>query len=283
MNYSKLNDLILSELEKNSSIPNPKKTAKFLLDDLFWIHGISNPKTNAPLDKDIVNLALRWAHGHSDGKPLAYVTGLSHFYGRRFFCNPSTLIPRPETERLVETLLERCPNAKKGIEIGVGTGAISLTLLSENPDLILSGSDISNEILDLCRKNKKALGISDERLSLFLAKDNTDVFAPFDHIENDSFDFICSNPPYISPSDPISEDVLMWEPASALYAPKKTDYFYEKIALEGQKFLKKEGIACLEINSLRKKEITELFLKNQWHCEIVNDYNEYPRILIAWI
>ncbi|WP_410499495.1 peptide chain release factor N(5)-glutamine methyltransferase [Chitinibacter sp. S2-10] len=142
-----------------------------------------------------------------DGEPVAYLLGRREFYGRDFIVNSSVLIPRPDTELLVELALERAPENGKVIDLGTGSGCIPITIKLERPDLIVSALDLSGDALAVAQANAQALH-ADVRLL------QSDWFAA---VQGEVFDLIVSNPPYIHSDDEhLNQGDLRFEPTGAL-------------------------------------------------------------------
>jgi release factor glutamine methyltransferase len=142
------------------------------------------------------------------GEPVAYITGTRDFWSMTLEVTPATLIPRPDTERLVELALERLPQGASVVDLGTGSGAIALALAKERPDLSVTAVDTSLAALEVARRNADHLGLTRVR---FLAGDWLTPLA------GERFDLIVSNPPYIEADDPhLDQGDLRFEPASAL-------------------------------------------------------------------
>jgi release factor glutamine methyltransferase len=143
------------------------------------------------------------------GEPVAYLTGVRGFWGFDLAVTPATLIPRPETELLVELALARLPaKDARVVDLGTGSGAIALAIARERPDAVVLATDASVDALTVARANAKALGLTHVRFA------RGDWYAPLDHAR---FDVIASNPPYIEDADPhLAQGDLRFEPASAL-------------------------------------------------------------------
>ena len=141
------------------------------------------------------------------GEPIAYILGVREFYGREFIVTPAVLIPRPDTELIVELALARAPHAGRVIDLGTGSGCIPITLKLERPDLSLSALDISADALAIAKQNAAALS-ADVR---FLQSDWLSAVA------GESFELIVSNPPYIEVNDVhLNQGDLRFEPSGAL-------------------------------------------------------------------
>jgi release factor glutamine methyltransferase len=143
-------------------------------------------------------------------EPVAYIVGVRHFRRLELRCDPRALIPRPETELLVQTAARELPPGARVLDVGTGSGAIALALADERPDLHVSGSDVSADALALARANGERLGLA---IVQWLHADLLDG-AP------DAFDAIVSNPPYVAESERASlvPEILRHEPARALFA-----------------------------------------------------------------
>lgn len=146
------------------------------------------------------------------GEPLAYLIGWREFYGRRFEVSPAVLIPRPETELLVDWAIERAPNGGRVLELGTGSGAIAVTLALQRPDLQVTATDVSGEALAMAASNRdRLMGAAAARLRLLLG----DWYRPL--AVDLRVDLVLSNPPYISTDDPhLLQPDLAFEPRLAL-------------------------------------------------------------------
>jgi HemK-like putative methylase len=137
------------------------------------------------------------------GEPLAYLIGWREFYGRRFEVSPAVLIPRPETELLVDWAIERAPNGGRVLELGTGSGAIAVTLALQRPDLQVTATDVSGEALAMAASNRdRLMGAAAARLRLLRG----DWYRPL--AVDLRVDLVLSNPPYISTDDPHLQVVL---------------------------------------------------------------------------
>ena len=190
----------------------------------------------------------------SNFEPLQYITGQAEFYGREFIVSPDTLIPRPETEELVEKIITFLAKYSGGkvLEIGVGTGCIIHTLALECPDYSYQGVDISEGALEVAKKNKEKYKLNN--VSLYLS----DVFK---EVSLQKFIAIISNPPYIDVSEKnvMDESVLRFEPELALFAEDKGLAIYRNIAENLENYLLEEGQAFFEIGFKQGKVVQQLF------------------------
>lgn len=150
-----------------------------------------------------------WWRKRNGGEPLQYICGTAPFWGREFAVDPRVLIPRPETERLVEIVLDMHPRpGARVLDIGTGSGCIAITLKGERNDLDVVASDVSAAALRVARKNAGALGI-DVRF------EKQDLFSPA--LRSERWDVVVSNPPYLEfGRDFVAANVKKWEPRGAL-------------------------------------------------------------------
>jgi release factor glutamine methyltransferase len=221
-------------------------------------------------------------------EPLQYLMGNQTFLNHRYKVGRGVLIPRPETEVLVDVALKKLPppgnTVLRGIEIGLGSGAISIEILSERPDIEITATETSKRAISYAKENLKII-LKDRAsaLKIYPVEDPETVF-PFHHLhENEKFDFLISNPPYLSSDDPIEEDVLAHEPLVALF-PKNRDpnYFYRSIANEAPDFLKPGAWIFLEVPHQRAEAILGFFSNSNFiDSELILDLTGRPRVLIT--
>lgn len=190
-----------------------------------------------------------------EGIPPQYIIGSCEFFGRRFKVTEATLIPRPETEELVEACLvdNKSTSGLKVLDIGTGTGAIGLTLKHEVPSWDVTAIDISSEALAIAKKNKLEFGL-DVRLV------EGDLIEP---VQTETFDIIVSNPPYIAEDewDVMDESVREHEPKLALFAPNKGLEIYQRLAKSLPSITHEKSKIYLEIGYLQGEAVVNLFKK----------------------
>ncbi len=208
----------------------------------------------------------------SEGIPAQYILGYAYFYGRRYSVNPSCLIPRPETEGLVELALKRIQTGNTVLDIGTGSGAIAITISLETPEAIVSASDISEAALHTASTNAKLL---DAEIRFHQA----DIFPN----NSDKYDLIISNPPYISPFDysQLPIHIRDHEPKNALYAEEEGLVFYRRILEEARHHLKTGGQILFEIGSTQGLAIKSIAKKLDYaFVEIRQDLAGLDRYII---
>ncbi|WP_375333064.1 MULTISPECIES: peptide chain release factor N(5)-glutamine methyltransferase [unclassified Candidatus Tisiphia] len=189
-------------------------------------------------------------------EPIAYIIGYKEFYGYQFIIDNTVLIPRQDTEVLVDAILSDIKtNAELAIlELGTGSGCIALSLLLEMPNSNVIATDISNEAIAIARQNAIKHKVSD-RFKII----NSNWF---ENLEKQKFDIIVSNPPYISFDDTIymSPETLQYEPHLALFAEDNGLASYYIIAKEAKRFLKQNGKLFVEIGFNQLAAVTEIFV-----------------------
>lgn len=187
-------------------------------------------------------------------KPAQYIIGQADFYGMQLKVDERVLIPRPETEELVELILAENPEENlKVLDIGTGSGAIALALAKNRPDWSVTATDISQDALDLASENAK-----NQNLQIFLKK--SDCFTEI----SEKYDIIVSNPPYISREDELEVglNVLHSEPHLALFADEDGLAIYRRIAEDSKGYLNDGGKIYLEIGYKQGQSVPALFMEN---------------------
>ena len=213
------------------------------------------------------------------GKPYQQILGHTEFYGKKFFVDENVLIPRPETEELVELAKIEIQNLKskiqnlKLLDIGTGSGIIPITLKKHFPNAEISAIDISEKALEIAKKNAEFHQANIQ----FIQQDylNTKL--------EENYDIIISNPPYIGIEEniEIEDSVKGFEPNIALFSPTSDALiFYKKIAKDGEKYLNENGMIFLEINQKLGKETLELF-SNYSESRLIKDLSGNDRFIFA--
>jgi len=216
-------------------------------------------------------------------EPIAYILGEREFLSRPFFVDRSVMIPRPETELLVETAIDILRDLRqkknetlKVFEIGVGSGIISISIALENIDVEVVGSEISEKALTIAKKNAERHKVLNK---IRFIKGN--LFVDI----KEKFDLIVSNPPYISEKDrdSLSKDVLVWEPHSALFAGEDGLFLIRKIISDSSDYLIESGFLVFEIGFGQDKEVQSLIEKTPdlKFLKIRKDLAGIPRVVIA--
>ncbi len=204
-------------------------------------------------------------------EPVAYIIGKKEFYGLDFLVTKDVLIPRPETELLVDMAIYWSPLNARVVDLCTGSGAIAIALKYTRSDLDVFASDISQKALKIAKKNCENL-LGKNKIS-FLAGN---LFEP---LQSEKFDVIVSNPPYVDYSlKGTLQKELDFEPEIALYAEDKGQAVIKQIIENSRKYLNKNGILLLEIGS-DQRDFTESYGKKKgFDVSILNDYSGLPRV-----
>lgn len=211
-------------------------------------------------------------------KPIQQLTGQAYFFNRKFYVNENTLIPRPETELLVQQVLNLSKQMKncKILDIGSGTGCIPITLCLENEDVYADSVDISFNAIETARKN-----------AIYHNINNRAVFFQSDLFENikNKYNIIVSNPPYIpiKEKETLQEEVKNYDPALALFAYDDNGIeFYEKIIKQAEKYLFDKGYIIFEVGINQSELVKKIFEENDYIVlNIEKDFNGIERIILA--
>ncbi|NNF01860.1 MAG: peptide chain release factor N(5)-glutamine methyltransferase [Bacteroidia bacterium] len=189
-------------------------------------------------------------------EPLHYILGYAYFRGKKYIVNEHVLIPRPETEELVEWVIDENKNLEVEIlDVGCGSGCIAISLDLEIPLAVVCGVDISKEAVYISNKNSEDLNSS----AIFKIAD----FRDEEHdLEEGFYDIIVSNPPYILKEESVvmSKSTITFEPKRALFTESVTETYYE-LAIFAKKYLRSSGCLYLEINEFHLKDISDSLLK----------------------
>jgi release factor glutamine methyltransferase len=211
-------------------------------------------------------------------EPIQYITGQQEFYGLLLEITPAVLIPRPETEHLVEAVLARLPkNIPIQIaDIGTGSGAIAISLAVHLPNAEITALDISPEALDVATANARKHNVA-QRIHLL----QSDLLSAVSQ-SSQCFDAIVSNPPYVSESDRagLHPQVRDHEPATALFAGRDGLDLYRRLIPQAHAVLKPNGLLALEIGHGQREALATLLTSWQ-EVSFVDDLQQIPRVALA--
>lgn len=214
-------------------------------------------------------------------EPVAYITGTQEFYGREFAVAPGVLIPRSDSEVLIDTALELCPDPKRVLDLGTGSGALLFTILLERPDAAGVGIDASQEAIEIALDNGIGFDAAERLMDdwewqLF----NRDWRTPGWSADLGQFDLIVCNPPYVETSASLEPDVQDFEPASALFAGPDGLDDYRVLIPQLRNLMSENAIALFEIGHTQAEAITEIAQGNGFDVALRKDLAERPRCLI---
>lgn len=215
------------------------------------------------------------------GCPTQYITGHQEFWGLDLLVSPAVLIPRPETEHVVETVLELVnsyrfngPGRLRLLDVGTGSGCIALALASELPHAEIHACDISDEALEMARINAARLALGGK--VLFRKSDLLSVYA------GENFDFVISNPPYVgeADADKVQKQVREFEPRIAVFSGREGLDVYRKLAPQAHEHLREGGWFIAEIGFSEETKVREL-LAGWADIQVTADLQGIPRVVAA--
>lgn len=261
-----------ADLLTSKYIENPKLDSEYIIS---YVLGMSRLELNLHQEDEVAedDLALiqSMISRRKKNEPLQYIIGETDFYGLTFKVNEHVLIPRPETELLIEKIVKENPVADNILEIGTGSGAIAITLAANIKNTKIMAVDISEEALQIARENaiKNKVNIN---------------FCFSDVYENvtGKYDLIVSNPPYIPGEEYqyLSREIREYEPSIALLADDSGLAFYKKILSSAKDYLTKKGKIYFEIGYSLSKSIKKVAEKNGFrNIETVKDLNGFDRMM----
>lgn len=207
-------------------------------------------------------------------EPMQYLTGEQEFFGLSFAVSPAVLIPRPETEHLVEAVLERFERNEEVriVDVGTGSGAIAVSLAHAMPRSRVTAVDLLPAALDVARRNAERHGVIDRLILL-----PSDLLV---EVDGTDFDAVVANPPYIAEEEVLEPQVANYEPRSALYAGPTGLEIYERLIPQAARVLKAGGWLMLEIGYGQSSAVQNLMLG--WAgVTLVNDLQGIPRVVLG--
>jgi release factor glutamine methyltransferase len=256
---------------RDAGVPEPRLDAELLLAhalraDRSWLiaHADDPLPEIASLDEMLVRRRAR--------EPLAYILGYREFWGRRFMVGPGVLVPRQETECLVETALEVIPADRpvSVLDFGTGSGCIGITLQLERPEWRLDATDVSPTALHWARLNAETLGAP-----IRLRRVEQVASLP-----PSSFDWIVTNPPYVALGEALQPEVTDWEPHEALFAGPTGYEFFEFLASTSHSVLRPGGGLLTEIGAGQEEGVITRFEAHGWtHAASRSDLSGFTRVL----
>ena len=210
-------------------------------------------------------------------EPLQYIEGRTLFLGREFWVAPGVLIPRPETEELVELMLKEIPADARILDVGTGSGCIAISLAKELPDTLVTAWDVSPEALSVARVNARKLQANVRFVECDVLACQVDKAG--------LYDVIVSNPPYVTEAEKadMEPNVLQWEPSLALFVPDDDPLrFYRRIAVLGRDMLADGGRLYFEINRAYGREMVEMLRTMGYvRVRVKKDLSQNDRFVIA--
>jgi release factor glutamine methyltransferase len=252
--------------------------------ELLLLHTLRIPRTSLIAHPDHeLSPSQRTAYENNIARrlhyePVQYITGQQEFYGLTLKVTPAVLIPRPETEHLVEAVLKLLPTNKsvKIADVGTGSGAIAISLAAHLPQAAITALDISTEALAIATINAREHNVAGRIRFL-----QSDLLSALDH-EAETFDAIVSNPPYVAETDhaTLHPQVGNYEPAVALFAGETGLDIYHRLIPQAHNALRPTGLLALEIGHGQQDAIASL-LETWRNVSFLNDLQQIPRVALA--
>jgi len=265
-------------LEKKG-IESSRLNAELLLSEILKCKRLDlYLKFDQPLKENEVDTYREWIARRGKFEPLQYITGNVEFYGLAFKVTPDVLIPRPETEILVEEVIKFCKDKTglKILDIGTGSGNIPIALAKNLHDVEITAIDISEKALSIARENAAANGV--EQKIHFITADVKNYISDF------QFDIVISNPPYVSKEEypNLQKEITNYEPLVAVTDSNDGLDFYRTIAERAKLLLKSNGKIFLEVGKDQARFIADIIEKNDFiNIYFVKDYQQIDRVVVG--
>jgi release factor glutamine methyltransferase len=274
----------LEAIKFGSDLLKEKKIPSYILDSELLLSKTLNKsreKILTNLDTDIkkknFNIFKEYIVRRSKNEPIAYILGEKEFWSKNFIVNKDTLIPRPETELLVDKLSKIFKDKKISIlDIGTGSGCIIITLLSNLKQSKGTGIDISKKAIFTAKMNASRYKLSN-RIK-FINKS-------FENVFDKKFDLIVSNPPYIERKaiKNLSEDIKKYEPRMALDGGKDGLDLIKKVIYKSKGILKIKGTLALEVGNKQIKKVSKILIENNFRIRnVIKDYKNNVRCVLGY-
>ena len=232
---------------------------------------------NSKISDEAYNKYMSFIKRRKENEPVAYITGQKEFMSLDFFVEPGILIPRPETEHIIEYVMEQNIQNANVLDICTGSGAIAVSVAYNLKDALVTAIDINDKCIDVAMKNAKKQGV-DERCKVLKG----DARESFDF--DKQFDIVISNPPYIKSEDilHLQKDVKDYEPHLALDGGDDGLMFYRSISKNAHNILKDNGFIIYEIGYDQADDVCEILQKeNYTDIKVIKDFAGMDRIVTA--
>ena len=272
-----------TEYFKRCDIPGPRLDAELLLSHVLDTNRLQlYLRFEMPVYPEHLAAFRELIKKRAAHSPVSYLTNRKEFFSLDFYVDPRVLIPRPETEVLVESVLQTQDTPCQLIDIGTGSGAIAISLAVNRPEWEIIATDISADALEVAQKNSVVHHCAN-RLTFLQGN----LFKPLDGLPNPRFDWIVSNPPYVSTAEypSLLPDVRDHEPETALLAGANGLDVITGILEDAPRFLKPGGRVGLEIGHNHSPDVQDIVQSNSAYvgCQVIKDYSGVERVVIVTV
>lgn len=259
---------------------HPRREMEWMLSELLSLPRVDlYLKFDQTVERDKLSILRSWIKRRLTGEPLAYITGSTEFFGLPFKVNSSVLIPRPETERLVEIALEiaRKTGAKDIVDVGTGSGCIAVAFARHFQEARMLAVDRDPTALEVARENALLNGVG-SKITFRQTDVRIDDFG-------DTFDLLTSNPPYVAENEigRLMDDVRRFEPLLALTDGGNGLELYRRFALQGRKWIRPGGFAVMEVGlGSHPARVKDIFEREGFQdIQTFQDYNGDDRVMVV--
>ncbi len=264
---------------------NPKLEIEWLLRSLLKCSKLDiYLRFEEPLDTKQLAVLKEWVNRRiKNNEPLQYITGSCEFYGRRYIVNSKVLIPRQETERIIDLAIEKSNLIENPyiLDVGTGSGCIALTCASEIPNSKVFGIDISSDALQIAEENKSKLRLKNIYFAI------VDILIDIPDTSSRKYDLLAANPPYVAKEEMkhLSKEIKNFEPHIALTDFRDGLIFYHRFAELGRKIVEVNGWIILEVGfGNHPNKVLSIFKDSNYrNAKLIKDFNGDNRILIAQV
>ena len=272
-----------TEYFKRCDIPVPRLDAELLLSHVLDTNRLQlYLRFEMPVYPEHLAAFRELIKKRATHSPVSYLTNRKEFFSLDFYVDSRVLIPRPETEVLVESVLQAQEAPCQLMDIGTGSGAIAISLAVNRPEWEIIATDISADALEVAQKNSVVHHCAD-RLTFLQGN----LFEPLEGLPNPRFDWIVSNPPYVSTAEypSLLPDVRDHEPETALLAGANGLDVITGILKDAHRFLKPGGRIGLEIGHNHSPDVQDIVQSNSAYngCQVIKDYSGVERVVIATV
>jgi len=261
---------------EDAGIESPRRNAEWLIEDILQLPRLDlYLQFDRPLSIEERNALRKSVLRRTKGEPLQHILGYTEFYGLKFLVSPDVLIPRPETEIMVEKILEHHPSPKTILDIGTGTGCIAIALKKNIPTCEITAIDSERSVLSIAKKNAE-----NNEIEIIWDCQNIFRWEP-----TQKYNIIVSNPPYIAHEDAqhLPTEIRKHEPEPALFADKEGLQYYPRLAEIAMEYLDNQGSIWVEIGGKHQVEPVQKFFQHAGlkKIQIFDDLSNTPRVIKA--